>query len=172
MTKRIVYLLFSSCLIAPNLHAQTARRDSLNLVAKAQDDANNFKLNKADLKQFRKHRDAYMAQYRNGPNQNPLSLPPNPFPKSLTPPTPSAMQKIRYDYNQIDYTSDYFKPTKATTKDTTLIRDSIYVKAFRDAAYQHTTARRTAGHYIAIWGGVTVGIFLIIGFILIANTMG
>jgi hypothetical protein len=167
MTKRIVYLLFSSCLIAPNLHAQTARRDSLNLVAKAQDDANNFKLNKADLKQFRKHRDAYISQF--SPNREPLSGPPNVF---KTPVTPAGMRKVREGYNQINYTSDYFKPSKITTKDTALLNDSVYVKAFRNAAYQHTTVRRTAGHYIAIWGGVAVGIFLIIGFILIANTMG
>jgi hypothetical protein len=167
MMKCLISLLVTSCLISPSLHAQTVPRDSLTKIATAQKDANNFKLNKADLKQFRKHRDTYMSQF--SPNRNPLSGPPNVF---KTPVTPGGLRKVREGYNQIDYTSDYFKPSKTTTKDTALLNDSVYVKAFRNAAYQHTTARRTAGHYIAIWGGVAVGIFLIIGFILIANTMG
>ncbi|OKS89562.1 hypothetical protein [Mucilaginibacter polytrichastri] len=167
MTKRLICLLFSSCLIAPNLHAQTVLRDSSTLITQAKEDANHFKLNRADLKQFRKHRDDYMLQF--SPNRNPLSGPPNLF---RTPVTPAGMSKVREGYKHIDYTSDYFKPNNVTTRDTALLRDSIYVKAFRDAAYQRTTARRTAGHYIAIFGGVAAGVALIIGFVIIANSMG
>lgn len=54
--------------------------------------------------------------------------------------------------------SDYFKPNKTYVRDTTLLRDSAYVTAFRHYAYKRNKHRRTTGHYILLGGEITVGI--------------
>ena len=78
-----------------------------SLVKIAQSDAKKFRLNKADMKKFRKDRR----------NSN----------------------------------SDFFKPAKNSVSDTTLLADSVYVKAYRMAAYNKTRKRRT------VWHGVWIG---------------
>ena len=140
MTPRLLYLFLLLSLPWVGLYAQTSSTDSIKAVSQAKTDADNFKLNKADLKQFRKHRSDYMLQY--SPNRNPFSGPPNLF---KAPVLPSGVKKMKDGYNQVDRTADYFKPSKTTTTDTTLLNDSVYVKAFRSYAYNRTAARRTAG---------------------------
>ncbi len=87
------------------LKAESLPVDSL--VKIAQSDAKKFRLNKADMKRFRKDRR----------NSN----------------------------------SDFFKPAKNSVSDTTLLADSVYVKAYRLAAYNKTRKRRT------VWHGVWIG---------------
>lgn len=67
--------------------------------------------------------------------------------------------------------SDYFKPTLASASDTTMLKDSAYVSAFRKNAYKNTLHRHTAGHYVLIYGGITAGV-VIIASIIILETVG
>lgn len=55
--------------------------------------------------------------------------------------------------NKTNSYSDLFKPTKATVSDTANLADSVYVNAFRNAAYNKTLKRRTTGHHF-LMGGV------------------
>jgi len=55
--------------------------------------------------------------------------------------------------NKTNSYSDLFKPTKATVSDTANLADSVYVNAFRNAAYNKILKRRTTGHYF-LMGGV------------------
>lgn len=71
--------------------------------------------------------------------------------------------------------ADYFKPDKALVSDTLLLQDSVYVQAFRSAAYERTRHRRTAGHYV--WLSSTIFLGAVIAFfttviILVAPHMG
>ena len=50
-----------------------------------------------------------------------------------------------------NYTSDFFKPSKAVVSDSTLLKDSVYVKAYRRFAFEKTSKRRTIGHYVLLW---------------------
>jgi hypothetical protein len=59
------------------------------------------------------------------------------------------------------YTSDHFKPTGSIASDTSLLKDSAYVKAFKMAAYKKTLHRRTTGHYVLIVGSIVVVVGLI-----------
>jgi len=52
------------------------------------------------------------------------------------------------------YTSDYFKPQAANVGDTAMLSDSVYVTAYRQAAYARTLHRHTTGHYILVYGGI------------------
>lgn len=102
MSRALMFTLLLMSFSAVKLQAQKTRKDSITRIAQA--DSKNFRLNKTDLKKFRKDR-------RN-------------------------------------YNSDFFKPPKV--RDSTLLKDSLYLKAFRDAAYKKTRKRRTAGHYVII----------------------
>lgn len=62
------------------------------------------------------------------------------------------MKKFRKDRH--NSTSDYFKPVNTSTSDTSLLKDSAYVKAYRTAAYNKTRKRRTVWHHI--WVGTAV----------------
>ena len=54
--------------------------------------------------------------------------------------------------------SDYFKPDKTYVKDTTLLRDSAYVSAFRHYAFKQNKRRRTAGHHILVGVEIAAGL--------------
>lgn len=138
MIKLLPYILLVLSLISSDLKAQV---DSLAAATRAEIDAAHFKLNKADLAQFRKDRAAYRSNTRSN-----LSLNGN---------------KIHSEYNKIDYMSDFFKPTRQTTTDTTLLNDSVYVRAFRSIAYKKTTNRHSAMHYVGIGAVIVVGLTLI-----------
>jgi hypothetical protein len=61
-------------------------------------------------------------------------------------------------------TSDFFKPAADYNyvTDARLLRDSTYVKAYRQAAYTSTRKRRTLGHYFLI----AAPIVLVVAFII------
>jgi hypothetical protein len=61
-------------------------------------------------------------------------------------------------------TSDHFKPTASTVSDTSLLKDSAYVKAFKMAAYKKTLHRRTTGHHVLIAGSILVVALLALGY--------
>jgi hypothetical protein len=66
--------------------------------------------------------------------------------------------------NRQNSTSDFFKPTTATTSNPALLQDSAYVKAYRAEAYHRTLDRRSTGHRILFDGlivaEVAVGLFI------------
>ncbi len=64
-----------------------------------------------------------------------------------------------------DPTSDYFKPNTTNAAHPEWLTDSVYVKAYRNAAYRKNLKRRTTGHYFLVGGGIYVaalGVGLII----------
>ena len=84
----------------------------------------------------------------------------------------------RFKLNRIDYrkfkkdrrnaNSDYFKPLNTMVRDTALLSDSTYVKAFRNTAYRKTRARK-AKNIVRIVGGSVIGLYVsTIIFVLIA----
>ena len=60
--------------------------------------------------------------------------------------------------NKKNNTSDFFKPTAATTSNAALLQDSVYVKAFRDEAYHKALGQRTTAHYILVDGFIVVDV--------------
>lgn len=66
-----------------------------------------------------------------------------------------------FKHRQIGPESDYFKPNKTTTSDTTLLRDSTYVQAYRSAALKRTMGRHTTAHYILVYGTTIAALALI-----------
>jgi hypothetical protein len=66
-------------------------------------------------------------------------------------------------------TSDHFKPTATMVSDTSLLKDSAYVKAFKMAAYQKTLHRRTTGHHVLIIGSIAVAVVVIVGVIALGS---
>ena len=75
----------------------------------------------------------------------------------------TTYQKFKKDRLNAD--ADYFKPLKSMVRDTTLLSDSNYVKAFRNTAYRKTKSRQL-NNSIYIVGGtaivVTVGAIIIL----------
>jgi hypothetical protein len=73
-----------------------------------------------------------------------------------------------FKHNRHNSNSDYFKPAKANVTDTTLLRDSVYVKAYRQKAWKRTRNRRTLWHYAwvteAVYGGAYI--VLLVGVLL------
>ncbi|TAF45136.1 MAG: hypothetical protein EAZ51_01685 [Sphingobacteriales bacterium] len=59
--------------------------------------------------------------------------------------------------------SDYFKPTLVHTSNVSLLNDSVYVKVFKNKAYQKALLqkKRTVGHYVLIGTGVYFGISVV-----------
>ena len=72
-----------------------------------------------------------------------------------------ATERKRFKADRNNYTSDLFKPNPGLVSDTTLLKDSVYVKAFRMTAYTKAYKRRTIAHYVLI-GGVVYGILTIV----------
>lgn len=64
----------------------------------------------------------------------------------------SKQQFKEFKKNKNNSYSDLFKPTEASVGNIAFLADSIYVNAFRNAAYQKTLKRRTTGHYFLIGG--------------------
>jgi hypothetical protein len=58
-----------------------------------------------------------------------------------------------------NYTSDFFKPIKAVVSDTALLKDSVYVKAYRRIAFEKTRKRHTIGHYV-LWSYAVLALTL------------
>ena len=64
--------------------------------------------------------------------------------------------------------SDFFKPVNSMVRDTTLLRDSTYVKAFRSTAFLKTRSRQ-ANTIICIAGGTVIVGYVTAFFIFISN---
>ena len=60
--------------------------------------------------------------------------------------------------NRKNSTSDFFKPTTATTSNAALLQDSAYVKAYRDEAYHKALGQHTTAHYILVDGFIVVDV--------------
>jgi hypothetical protein len=60
--------------------------------------------------------------------------------------------------NRKNATSDFFKPTAATTANASLLQDSTYVKAYRAGAYHNALGQRTTAHYILVDGFIVVDV--------------
>jgi hypothetical protein len=65
----------------------------------------------------------------------------------------SSADKERFKQDKDNYSSDLFKPTDRIASDNKLLQDSVYVKAFRAAAYSKVRNKRTAGHYVLLGVG-------------------
>ena len=60
--------------------------------------------------------------------------------------------------NRKNATSDFFKPTTATTANAALLQDSTYVKAYRAEAFHNALGQRTTAHYILVDGFIVVDV--------------
>ena len=67
----------------------------------------------------------------------------------------------KFRKNRRNSGSDYFKPQAANLSNRALLNDSVYVMAYRQAAYAKTHHRHTAGHYI-LWGGVGLAVVVLV----------
>ncbi|WPU98052.1 hypothetical protein SNE26_18675 [Mucilaginibacter sp. cycad4] len=64
-------------------------------------------------------------------------------------------------HHKLPYTSDYFKPQASGLKDTTLLSDSVYVDAYRQAAFKRNKHRHTPWHYVLVGGGIAAGLVVV-----------
>ncbi|WP_426670907.1 hypothetical protein ACPPVU_06670 [Mucilaginibacter sp. McL0603] len=149
MRKYLTFTLVLLSLLTLETRAQNLHDDSIKKIAIA--DARKFKLDKARLTTFRQsHHNlefAYFERYRSDAGAPRFGQRKNGF---------SAYMRSR------ELTSDYFKPVASAVSDTTLLTDSVYVKAYREKAWQRTRHRRTAGHYVLIAGIVDAGAAVIV----------
>ena len=67
----------------------------------------------------------------------------------------------KFRQNRGNSGSDYFKPAAANVSNSALLADSVYVMAYRQAAYAKTHHRHTAGHYI-LWGGAALTVVVLV----------
>jgi hypothetical protein len=151
-------------LLVLKTRAQTLHDDSVKKIAIA--DAKKFKLDKARLTLFRKNarqmaRDYYFPGGRPG-----VLLP------SWRPDKAATRRGLPVDHDgfpvyrrQRELASDFFKPIPSAVSDTALLRDSVYVTAYREEAWKRTRSRRTFGHYAIIGGSVIGGATAIAGFV-------
>lgn len=75
----------------------------------------------------------------------------------------------RFKSERSKHTSDFFKPTLSTTSNASLLSDSVYVKAFRQAAHKNTRnsnkvkKNSTIGTVGYVAGGVAVVALIFLG---------
>ena len=74
---------------------------------------------------------------------------------------PNKQAKAAHRKNHLLRTSNYFKPTATTVKDSKWINDSTYVAAYKTAAYQELSKQHTTGHNVLIAGGIVVGAYAV-----------
>jgi hypothetical protein len=55
---------------------------------------------------------------------------------------------LAYRKHRITHTSDYFKPITNAVDSPNFTADSVYVKAYKNAAYEKTTDRRNFRRYV------------------------
>lgn len=77
-----------------------------------------------------------------------------------------------YKKHDFPYTSDYFTPNKTYTPDTALLRDSVYVNAFRWYASGQNARRHTIGHGIVVAGLITISAGVLALFIILIAADG
>ena len=166
MRKTLTFITVLLSLLALNTLAQTLHEDSVKKIALT--DAKKFKLDKERLSIFRKNA-RQMARDYYFPGAGPGMLRPSWRPMKI------AGQRGRpVDHDgfpayrrQRELASDFFKPIPSAVSDTTLLRDSVYVTAYREEAWKRTRARRTFGHYAIIGGSVVGGASAIAGFVVL-----
>jgi len=165
MRKTLTFILLLLCLSALTARAQNAHEDSVKKIAIA--DGQKFKLDKARLTVFRKNA-RQMARDYYFPGGRPGMLLPN-----WRPDKAAARRGLPVDHDgfpayrrQRELASDFFKPIPSAVSDTTLLRDSVYVTAYREEAWKRTRSRRTFGHYAIIGGSVIGGASVIAGFVI------
>lgn len=144
MRKSLTFTLVFLTLLTIETRAQNLHDDSIKKIAFA--DARKFKLDKARLKTFRKNsRNLELEYYALG--------------RSHAGALSSGHRKTGFsDYRHSrELTSDYFKPVASAVSDTALLRDSAYVNAYREKAWQRTRHRRSVGHYVWVTGVVMAG---------------
>ncbi|RYY07109.1 MAG: hypothetical protein EOP43_04225 [Sphingobacteriaceae bacterium] len=71
--------------------------------------------------------------------------------------------------NGFDPTSDHFKPATTNTTHPEWLTDSVYVKAYRIAAFKKNIRRRTTGHYFLVGGGIYAGAIVIGTVVMVAG---
>lgn len=74
--------------------------------------------------------------------------------------------------NKGNYTSDFFKPKLGAVSDTLLLKDSVYVKAYRQAAYNKSLKKRTIGHYILVGGAVYAVLTVVVAIVTLFVVLG
>jgi len=166
MRKCLTFIIALLSLLALNARAQTPHDDSVKKIALT--DAKKFKLDKERLSIFRKNarqmaRDYYFPGGRPG-----MLLP------TWRPDKAAARRGLPVDHDgfpayrrQRELASDFFKPIPSAVGDTALLRDSVYITAYREEAWKRTRSRRTFGHYAIIGGSVIGGASAIAGFVVL-----
>lgn len=156
MLKCLALTLVLLSLLALKTQAQNLRDDSIKKIAVA--DARKFKLDKTSLKKFRQNRRILALEYfeLGGSEIDGPTL---------------RQQRIGFSIyrRNRELTSDYFKPVASAVSDTTLLKDSVYVKAYREKAWQRTRHRRTAGHYAWMTGTVVAGATVIAAWVYVIS---
>ncbi len=142
MQKCLTFTLLLLSLLTLETRAQNLHDDSIKKIAVA--DARKFKLDKARLTAYRQNRRNLEMEY---------------FVLGRSDAGLSRLRQQRdgfSDYRRSrELASDYFKPVASAVSDTALLRDSVYVNAYREKAWDRTRHRRTAGHYV-LMGGVVL----------------
>jgi hypothetical protein len=166
MRKTLTFIIALLSLLALNARAQTLHDDSVKKIAIA--DARKFRLDKERLSIFRKNarqmaRDYYFPGGRRG------MLLPTWRPDKVAAPRGRPVDHDGFPVyrRQRELASDFFKPIPSAVSDTALLRDSVYVTAYREEAWKRTRSRRTFGHYAIIGGSVVGGVTAIAGFVVL-----
>ena len=148
MPKYLTLTLVLLSLLALKTRAQNLHNDSIKKIAVA--DAGKFKLDKTSLKKFRQNRRNLAFEYFELSESDAGAL-------GFRQPRSSFSN---YRHNR-ELASDYFKPVASAVSDTALLKDSVYVNAYREKAWQRTRHRRTVGHYAWVTGTVVAGASMI-----------
>jgi hypothetical protein len=144
MRKCLTFTLVLLSLLTLETRAQNLHDDSIKKIAVA--DARKFKLDKARLTTFRQSRRNLELEYFELDRSDAGSLRFGQRKDGF-----SVYRRSR------ELTSDYFNPVASAVSDTALLRDSVYVNAYREKAWHRTRHRRTVGHYALMTGVVVAG---------------
>ena len=156
MLKCLTLTLVLLSLLALKTRAQNLRDDSIKKIAVA--DAGKFKLDKASLKKFRQNRRNLALEYfeLGGSDADAPGFK-----------RPGGGFSIYRRNRELE--SDYFKPIASAVSDTALLKDSVYVAAYREKAWQPTRHRRTVAHYAWMTGTVVAGATVIAAWVYVIS---
>jgi len=170
MRKYLSFTLVLLGLLALKARAQNPHEDSVKKIALA--DARKFKLDKARLTIFRNNARQMERDYFDPVKRPGLHLPGwRPDEAATRPGTPGRGGFKVYRRNR-ELASDYFKPVPSAVSDTTLLKDSVYVKTYREEAWKRTRRRRTFGHYAWVSSAVIGGAEIIAVFVFLVDRAG
>ena len=74
---------------------------------------------------------------------------------------PSSADYRHFRKSNYNYQSDLLKPTPATVPDTLLLKDSLFVREYRNAAYAKIRNRRSTGHHFLVGGTIAISAMLV-----------